>query len=719
VRAGLRVGGRAPLGFSVTNWKQSSLASRLPGSAAVQGVHDVQGTTTERTRSEPAVVPSPPPGPPRARRWLRLLVSRRRYIGAGALAFLPLLVVLLDLGRRSDRIFEFEDQYRFTYLFALAESAILWGTLLYAASARRGAYREVCAFLLVVFATFTIGGQSYFFQQYNAYLNVDVSVFASNFKESVVNQLFADIGNYLQAKLPVLLAALALVWIGRRAIRARGLTLRGAQVFAPLFLFASFFIPTQHRHVQASTPDVLYLNAIGGLIRTQTGLTEQSNQLRPRLRESLPVPPLVRATATPKRNVLFVILESVRASATCIEHDEDCRLTEHTNQLFPKRYPFQRMRSVDSCTAISLAVLWSGLYPTESRDTLHTWPLLFDYAKAAGYDTAFWTSQNMMFGNVRLWVKNLGARKFVSATDLDPTADLDMGAPENLLADHVNAELGDLKEPYFAVVQLSNVHYPYYVDPSGPEPFQPATTSKAPDENTAFLNYYQNSVYQQDQHVARILEHLRSTPAGARTVIVYTSDHGEAFREHGQMGHTFSIFDEETHVPMWIDAPPGTLTEAEAATLTKKSNDYLFHIDLAPTVLDLMGVLDDPGIAEYRTRMHGHSLLRPELSEQPIPMTNCAGVWSCAFENWGYMQKNMKLEARSWDSGWNCYDLDADPGERDKVDLARCQGLLQAANHTYGRLPGQGVERKDQLSELDRAKRWLGGKLGWDLSKEE
>jgi arylsulfatase A-like enzyme len=243
------------------------------------------------------------------------------------------------------------------------------------------------------------------------------------------------------------------------------------------------------------------------------------------------------------------------------------------------------------------------------------------------------------------------------------------------------------------------VHYPYYLDETGPQPFQPSTTSKAPDENTAFLNYYQNAVYQQDQHVARMLHYLRTTPAGERTVIVYTSDHGEAFREHGQMGHTFSVFDEEVHVPMWIDAPPGTLTESEIENLRKKKHAYLFHIDLAPTVLDLLGVHDAPEIARYRTRMHGHSLLRPELSEQPIAMTNCAGVWSCAFENWGAMQHGKKIEGRSWDNGWKCYDLEADPQERQDLGVEGCPDLHAFAMKTFGRLPGEGVEKPEKTSD--------------------
>ena len=621
-------------------------------------------------------------------------VAQFRRLLAPLLLLLPTAVVLgMDFSRRSARLAGLDREHQGLYLASLLEGVLLWTALLHAASRRRGAARWVCAVLFVIAFTFTVGGQTYFYSQYNAYLNLDVSLFASNFKDSVINQLLADFGNYLRAKLPPLCIALALLWVARRWLRPSRWRSRVTGYLAPLLLIASFFIPAQHRHLQAAPPDVLYLNAVGGLIATQFGFTEQSNQMRPRARQSMPVPPL-HPVATPKRNVLFVILESVRADATCIDYEPDCRRTEATNQLFPERIGFPQLRSMDSTTAVSLAVLWSGLNPTESRDNLHTWPLIFDYAKAAGFDTAFWTSQNMLFGNARLWVKNLGVSKFVSATDMEPTSDLDMGAPEGLLADRVNREFGSLREPFLAVVQLSNVHYPYYVDPQGPQPFQPATTSKAPEDNPYFKNYYQNSVYQQDLHLAKMLSYIRSTEAGKHTVIVYTSDHAEAFREHNQMGHTFSIFDEEIHVPGWIDAPPGTLSDAEAQALVAKKDQYLFHVDLAPTILDLLGVSKDPSIAKYTARMLGHSLLRPSLSEQPLLMTNCAGVWSCAFENWGIMQKNMKLESRAWDTGWKCHDVARDPFETQNLPLNECGDLVALANQAYGRMPGQGIPKQ-------------------------
>ncbi len=616
---------------------------------------------------------------------------RRRRIATWAILAAPMLASLvLDVTHRPHRLELLTWKYRGFYALAALESLVVWGLLLYAASRRRGVMRWVATALFVIGMTCALGGQAYFFDQYNVYLDIDVSRFASNLMDSVFNQLFADIGNYLLANLFPFLAAVALVVAARFVIRPRRRPARFAAILAPLVAIGSFAIPTQHRTLEASTPDVLYLNAVGGLIATQLGWTDQSHQLRPGVRHSLPLPKLTPHPARP-RNVLFVLLESVRADATCVKYDPNCRRTEATNKLLPTRFPLTQMRSMDSTTAISLSVLWSGTGPEVPRKVMLTWPLIFDYAKAAGYDTAYWTSQNLMFGNSRLFVKNLGVSHFVSATELWPYSNLDLGAPEWLLTARVNHEIGQLKEPWMAVVHLSNTHYPYFVSKRYPRPFQPDSTSKAQADKLAFWNHYQNSVYQQDLHIAAIIKHLLATPAGKRTVIVYTSDHAEAFREHGATGHTFSILSEETHVPAWIYAPPGTLGPEEEQNLRAKENTYNFHIDIAPTILDLLGVWHDPAIARYKELMHGHSLLGPQVTDQPVAMTNCGGVWSCAYENWGYAQGRMKVEARSWDQNWHCFDDAADPREMHPIVPfnPECKRLRADALHTFGRLPGR------------------------------
>ncbi|HEY5959817.1 MAG TPA: sulfatase-like hydrolase/transferase, partial [Polyangiaceae bacterium] len=496
------------------------------------------------------------------------------------------LHVGVDCSRRGRLILAFPDDnlraYSATLLLTLAISILS----VHASSRRRGWLSKAMAVLFVLEFTLAWGGQAYFYSQYSAYLNEDVSVFASNLMESVFNQLFADLPNYLRANLPPMLAAVVIVYLARRFMKPRRVLARVSAVLAVIAMVTGAVVPVRHRQLQAATPDVLYLNAVGGLVRTQLGLTEQAGQVRPRTRESLPVPKLT-AKPSRQRNVILIQLESVRADDTCVGFGPDCHRTEKTNRLLPNRYPLRQLRSLASSTAICSAALWGGLLPTESREVLHTWPLLFDYAKAAGYHTAYYTAQNMMFGNARLWVKNLGVERFLSATDFDPQCDLDMGAPENLVADRLIQEWNTFEEPFFAVVQLSNVHYPYYVDPRFPQPFQPARLSKAPEDLQLFHNYYLNSVHQQDMHLARLLEHIRSLEVGKRTVFVYTSDHAESFREHGNLGHTYSVLDSEVHVPGWIDAPDGALTADEIKALKAVENAPTTQIDLNATMLDL------------------------------------------------------------------------------------------------------------------------------------
>jgi arylsulfatase A-like enzyme len=186
---------------------------------------------------------------------------------------------------------------------------------------------------------------------------------------------------------------------------------------------------------------------------------------------------------------------------------------------------------------------------------------------------------------------------------------------------------------------------------------------------------------------------VKDTSLAERTVIVYTSDHGEAFRDHNQMGHTFSVLDEEIHVPAWIDAPKGLLTPEQEESLRAARTAYTFHPDLTATILDLIGVWDDPGIGRYRERILGQSLLRPGREELPMPLTNCAGVWSCAFENWGFMRGKMKLEARAWDPEWHCFDVERDPEEATNLGTDACGDLEDRALRLFRRLPGG--DRKD------------------------
>jgi arylsulfatase A-like enzyme len=181
---------------------------------------------------------------------------------------------------------------------------------------------------------------------------------------------------------------------------------------------------------------------------------------------------------------------------------------------------------------------------------------------------------------------------------------------------------------------------------------------------------------------------IRSSEAGQRTVVVYTSDHGEAFREHHQMGHTFSVFDEEVRVPGFVDAPSGTLTEAQRAALESRRDVPVFHDDLTPTVLDVMGLWDLPEIDRFKQKLDGESWLRTRGPTRTVPLTNCSPMWSCAFENWGVMRGSLKVLARTpYDRGWRCFDVLSDPSEKQRLHTPECAALKKEALGIFGRLP--------------------------------
>jgi arylsulfatase A-like enzyme len=377
--------------------------------------------------------------------------------------------------------------------------------------------------------------------------------------------------------------------------------------------------------------------------------------------------------------------ESLRADVTCIEYDPACALaTRATNAAAPERLPLVNVRANGSATAVAMAVLFTGLDPTAPKARLLEAPTMWEYAHAAGYDTAYFGSQHLMFANMWLWVEGVPSGRITLGTHLDTQADMFSGADDRMLSRSVAAALPALREPFFAVVHYANVHTPRRWDPE-PGPFSPARQDKA--DRGEYFNGYKNAVHRSDSAVAELLRALRASPAGPRTVVVFTADHGEAMWEHGQgCDHGCTLFDEETRVPAWIDAPEGTLSPAERAAAAAARGAHLFHVDIAATLLDLLGVWDAPALAPFRRRMLGQPITRPEREERTIPMSNVSHVWERGVPSYGLMRGRLKLAGRHREPGFSCFDVEADPEEAKSLPDA-CADLKRAAAEVYGRPP--------------------------------
>jgi glucan phosphoethanolaminetransferase (alkaline phosphatase superfamily) len=548
----------------------------------------------------------------------------------------------------------------------------LWGSLLLAATARRGGLRWLARALLVTLAFLAVGGQLYAFGRYRAFLSTSAMLVGTALLPSIRQQIGFDQAAFLRAVVPPVAAVLVLALVQQRVARPRRTPRRLASALAAAALYVIGFFAPRAEGKEVAPFDTLYVHGLGQLARAHWDHNPCLARAHPGPRTPPAVPPLAARPARP-RDVLLVLTESVRASSACVAFDPDCRTTPFSNAAAPARIPLLQMRSVDSTTAISLGVLWSGISPTSSREALHSAPLVWEYASAAGLDTAYWTSQNLLFGNSGAWLQGIAWGHHVSATGLEPAAALETGADDGRLVSYVNDRLGELREPFVAVVHLSNTHMPYAVDEDD-TPFLP----QSPDtgHEAEISNRYADAVYHQDRAVGRLLGAVRARPEGARTVVVYLSDHGEQLFEKGSFGHTGTLYEPEIHIPAWVDAPPGTLTADEEQSLRALEQTPLTTMDVLPTLLDLMGVLDDPGLADLSRAFVGRSLLRGGSPAQtPVVLTNCSELWACAFKNAGAIAGTKKLIATQADPDWACYDVKDDPYELHDLGPAACGSL--------------------------------------------
>ena len=99
---------------------------------------------------------------------------------------------------------------------------------------------------------------------------------------------------------------------------------------------------------------------------------------------------------------------------------------------------------------------------------------------------------------------------------------------------------------------------------------------------------YASGVAFTDQLIGRLLERLGEPDLASRTVVVVTSDHGEALGEDGLVGHGF-LHETNLLVPLIIATPDGL---GAGTTLP----DQVRGVDLLPTLLELASLAVPPGL---------------------------------------------------------------------------------------------------------------------------
>jgi arylsulfatase len=122
------------------------------------------------------------------------------------------------------------------------------------------------------------------------------------------------------------------------------------------------------------------------------------------------------------------------------------------------------------------------------------------------------------------------------------------------------------------------------------------TLGRIPPEEArwrVFSDYYLNCIRAVDAQVATLLAELDALKLADRTIVVFTSDHGEMGGAHGLRGKGAFAYEESLHLPFYVVHPD---VRGGRGSMALSS-----HIDVAPTLLGFAGV-DRTRSAEFAGR---------------------------------------------------------------------------------------------------------------------
>jgi choline-sulfatase len=315
--------------------------------------------------------------------------------------------------------------------------------------------------------------------------------------------------------------------------------------------------------------------------------------------EVAPAPPPAPTPARPY-NVVLIMIDALRADMPWTGYPRDIApwLTAFEKRVtsYPRGY------SLSSYTAKSVLPALAGNYPSAlKRDGYFftKWMpenvLVTEMLQQAGHRTMAGNGHGYFLPQVGGLNQGFDDYRLLKGTFLDNTGVHDVNSDKlnalgkELLSDPKNVSQENGKR-FFAYFHYLDPHYSYHKHP------------ESPDFGNKPRDVYDNEVHFTDRWVGDFVDWIGSQPFGEQTAVIITADHGEGFGEHNHYRHAYELWESLVRVPLFIYVPGAPPSRIELPRS---------HIDLAPTIADLMGIAPDPS-------WPGKSLV-PEIFGQKEP----------------------------------------------------------------------------------------------------
>jgi arylsulfatase A-like enzyme len=150
-----------------------------------------------------------------------------------------------------------------------------------------------------------------------------------------------------------------------------------------------------------------------------------------------------------------------------------------------------------------------------------------------------------------------------------------------------------------------------------------------------YLDRYDAEISYADEALGMLIEELKRKGLWDDAIVIFTSDHGEHLGDHTDiirkwlLNHLPSVWEAAAHVPMVIRLPQ---TSGDNATARRRVRSVCSPMDLAPTVLDYLGIGSD-------VEMDGLSLM-PALKDQQ--KTERVVLLECPLKSYSFIPAGSK-----------------------------------------------------------------------------
>jgi arylsulfatase A-like enzyme len=302
-------------------------------------------------------------------------------------------------------------------------------------------------------------------------------------------------------------------------------------------------------------------------------------------------------------NVVIIGVDTLRPDHLgCYGYDRET--SPEIDKLAARGTLFENVVSQSPWTLPSFATIFTSLYPLQHG--------------ASALNTKLRTDQSTLA--MMLLKKGYSTAGIINAPFLRPDFKLDRGfeyydykAPfAGRIADGTTSDAlawidDHIDEPFFIFVHYFDPHLPYgppppydtkfYPDYAGdlPAPFDinlfpraratnfETMKSVSQDDWDYIRALYDGEILFTDREVGRFLTGLDERDLTDNTLVIFLSDHGEEFFEHGGFEHGHALYNEVIKVPLIVSLP-GQIPENARLT------EHARLIDIAPTVLDFLRI---------------------------------------------------------------------------------------------------------------------------------